>query len=72
MLARFRKMLEALRETARSETASDVLKQMLVETGYLQALRDDASTESRDRLENLNALVSAAVTGKIDVREEAA
>ncbi len=69
VLARFRKMLEALRETARSETASDVLKQMLVETGYLQALRDDASTESRDRLENLNALVSAAVD--YEVRNEA-
>ena len=60
-LTRFREMLEALRETARTETASEVLKQVLLDTGYLQALRDDASSESRERLENLDALVAAAV-----------
>ena len=68
VLARFREMLEALHETARTASASEALKQMLVQTGYLQALRDDASSESRDRLENLDALVAAAVD--YEVRNE--
>ena len=61
VLRRFREMLEALREAARTESASEVLKQVLVESGYLQALRDEASSEARDRMENLDALVAAAV-----------
>ena len=46
VLRRFREMLEALREAARTESASAVLKQVLVETGYLQALRDDGQLGS--------------------------
>ena len=61
VLRRFREMLEALRATASTEAASEVLKQVLLETGYLQALRDDGSSESRERIENLDALVAAAV-----------
>ena len=61
VLRRFRGMLEALRETARTASAAEALKQMLVQSGYLQALRDDASSESRERIENLDALVAAAV-----------
>ncbi|MCY4025152.1 MAG: UvrD-helicase domain-containing protein [Acidobacteria bacterium] len=61
VLRRFRAMLEPLREAARTESASEVLKQVLVESGYLQALRDEGSSEARDRMENLDALVAAAV-----------
>ena len=61
VLRRFREMLEPLREAARTESASEVLKQVLVESGYLQALRDEGSSEARDRMENLDALVAAAV-----------
>ena len=73
VLRRFRNMLEALREAPptsarergspgiRHASPSEVLKQVLLDTGYLQALRDDASSESRERMENLDALVAAAV-----------
>jgi len=61
VLARFREMIEPLRETARAGSASEVLKQMLLDTGYLDALREDGSSESRERMENLDALVAAAV-----------
>ncbi len=61
VLRRFRDMVEPLREAARTGSASEVLKQMLLDTGYLEALREDGSSESRERMENLDALVAAAV-----------
>ena len=59
-LAGFRTLLEELRETAATESASVTLERTLERTGYLQALREADTEEAEGRLANLAELVSAA------------
>ena len=59
-LARFRDLLAALTEIARTESASVTLEKMLDRTGYVQALRDAGTEEAESRLANLLELVAAA------------
>ena len=59
-LTRFREVLTALSDVARTESASVTLAKTLDQTGYLQVLREDRSEEAHSRLGNLLELVSAA------------
>ena len=59
-LGRFRGMIEALREDARTHSVRALLARVLETTGYARALADDDSHESQDRLANLAELLSAA------------
>jgi len=52
-------LMDDLAEAADTLAASQFVKAVLDQTGYLQALRDEGSHESLARLENLDELVSA-------------
>ncbi len=64
-LRRFMATMEVLAERVDSEHAhpvpiSTLLKEVLTETGYLEALENERTIEAQGRLENLEALVSGA------------
>ena len=59
-LARFRELLEGLREDALRLTIKGLLERILAGTGYAAMLAGDDSQESQDRLENLAEFLSAA------------
>jgi DNA helicase-2/ATP-dependent DNA helicase PcrA len=59
-LRRFREMVEALRGEAAGLGVKDLISRVLVATGYAQALAQEDTHESQDRLENLAELLSAA------------
>ena len=59
-LSAFRTLMESLRATAASQSASDTLSATLTDSGYVQALRKDGSEVAESRLANLMELVSAA------------
>jgi DNA helicase II / ATP-dependent DNA helicase PcrA len=58
-LNRFRNMLERCRLFGRL-SPSKFLREILTESGYLQALRLEATPEAKDRLQNLDELISLA------------
>ncbi|HYZ80218.1 MAG TPA: UvrD-helicase domain-containing protein [Solirubrobacteraceae bacterium] len=61
-LRRFMGTMEVLAERARSGTEISVLlKEMLSETGYLEALENERTIEAQGRIENLEELVNVAV-----------
>jgi DNA helicase-2/ATP-dependent DNA helicase PcrA len=61
-LRRFMGTMEILQERARSDTSISVLlKEMLEETGYREALENERTIEAQGRLENLDELVNVAV-----------
>ena len=66
-LARFRELIEALREEAPRLTVKGLITRVLETSGYSAALAQEDSQESQDRLENLAELVSAAAD--YDARE---
>jgi DNA helicase II / ATP-dependent DNA helicase PcrA len=66
-LARFRELIETLREEAPRLTVKGLITRVLEATGYSAALAQEDSQESQDRLENLAELVSAAAD--FDARE---
>jgi DNA helicase-2/ATP-dependent DNA helicase PcrA len=64
-LRRFMATMEVLAERVESDPAhpvpiSTLLKEVLTETGYLEALENERTIEAQGRLENLEALVSGA------------
>jgi DNA helicase-2/ATP-dependent DNA helicase PcrA len=66
----FYDLVTSLGEMSRQETVSIALGKMLDQTGYLKALREEASEEAESREENLMELVSAA--REYELREEGA
>jgi DNA helicase II / ATP-dependent DNA helicase PcrA len=55
----FAALMDDLAEAAETLPASSFLKAVIDQSGYLQALRDEATFEARGRIENLDELVSA-------------
>ncbi len=61
-LRRFMGTMEVLAERAQSGAEiSTLLKEMLAETGYLEALENERTIEAQGRIENLEELVNVAV-----------
>jgi DNA helicase II / ATP-dependent DNA helicase PcrA len=61
-LRRFMGTMEVLAQRARAGTAiSILLKEVLSETGYLEALENERTIEAQGRIENLEELVNVAV-----------
>jgi ATP-dependent DNA helicase UvrD/PcrA len=60
-LRRFMGTMHVLRERAQSATAvAEVIKEMLRETGYIEALEAERTIEAQGRIENLEELVNVA------------
>jgi len=66
-LARFRELIDLLREEAPRLTIKGLITRVLEASGYAAALAQEDSQESQDRLENLAELISAAAD--YDARE---
>jgi DNA helicase II / ATP-dependent DNA helicase PcrA len=66
----FHDLLVSMTEMSQHETVSIALGKVLDQTGYLRALREDATEESESREENLMELVSAA--REYELREDGA
>ena len=59
-LARFRELIDGLRENAASAGVKALIERTLALSGYAAALAQEDTQESQDRLENLAELLSAA------------
>ncbi len=71
-LRRFMGDMEVLRERVENgASASEVLKETLQETGYLEALEAERTIEAQGRLENLQELVNVAVEYDVAAGNEA-
>jgi DNA helicase-2/ATP-dependent DNA helicase PcrA len=71
-LRRFMGVMEVLRERVENgATASELLKETLQETGYLEALEAERTIEAQGRLENLEELVNVAAEYDVAASEEA-
>ncbi|HYP52990.1 MAG TPA: UvrD-helicase domain-containing protein, partial [Pyrinomonadaceae bacterium] len=60
-LRNFQQIVTRLVALAQKETASEVVKAAILDTGYEQALKTEGTEEAEGRLENLQELVNAAV-----------
>jgi DNA helicase-2/ATP-dependent DNA helicase PcrA len=60
-LRKFQTIIEGLVTRAQKESASEVVKAAILDTGYADALKAENSEEAEGRLENLQELVNAAV-----------
>ncbi|HEV2707540.1 MAG TPA: UvrD-helicase domain-containing protein [Pyrinomonadaceae bacterium] len=60
-LKRFQEIVNRLVSLAQKETASEVVKAAILDTGYSDALKTENTEEAEGRLENLQELVNAAV-----------
>ena len=60
-LKKFQSIVEGLVARAQKESASEVVKAAILDTGYADALKAENSDEAEGRLENLQELVNAAV-----------
>jgi DNA helicase II / ATP-dependent DNA helicase PcrA len=60
-LRKFKSIIEGLVARAQKETASEVVKAAILDTGYADALKAENTEEAEGRLENLQELVNAAV-----------
>src|SRR5947209_9786197 len=60
-LKKFQSIIEGLVARAQKESASEVVKAAILDTGYADALKAENSEEAESRLENLQELVNAAV-----------
>jgi DNA helicase-2/ATP-dependent DNA helicase PcrA len=58
-LREFTAMMERMRPELGTMTITDLVRRVILETGYGTALEQDKSVESRIRIENLNELVTA-------------
>jgi DNA helicase II / ATP-dependent DNA helicase PcrA len=68
-VSRFFETVDLLRARVDAESAvADVLRAVLSETGYLEALEAERTVEAEGRVENLEALVDAA--GEFDLNRE--
>lgn len=73
----FHRFMGAMRilgeRAAANPPVSELLKEVLSESGYLEALEADRTIESQGRIENLEELVNVAAEydGSVDLREEA-
>ncbi|HEX5192350.1 MAG TPA: UvrD-helicase domain-containing protein [Solirubrobacteraceae bacterium] len=69
-LRRFMGTMEVLAERAASNTeVSVLLKEMLAETGYLEALENERTIEAQGRIENLEELVNVAAEYDVSTQE---
>ena len=68
-LKKFQAVVEGLVARAQKESASEVVKAAILDTGYADALKAENTEEAEGRLENLQELVNAAVD--YDVEEGA-
>jgi superfamily I DNA/RNA helicase len=70
-LRRFMSTMEVLRERLEAGIpVSELLKEMLAETGYLEALEAERTIEAQGRIENLEELVNVAVEYDAGVGDE--
>ncbi|HEX3560827.1 MAG TPA: UvrD-helicase domain-containing protein [Pyrinomonadaceae bacterium] len=60
-LRKFQTIIEGLVARAQKESASEVVKAAILDTGYGDALKAENTEEAESRLENLQELVNAAV-----------
>jgi DNA helicase-2/ATP-dependent DNA helicase PcrA len=60
-LKKFQAIVEGLVARAQKESASEVVKAAILDTGYADALKAENTEEAEGRLENLQELVNAAV-----------
>jgi len=58
-LREFTNMMERLRAVFETLTLTDLVRKVVQDTGYLAALEQDKTLESRIRIENLNELITA-------------
>jgi DNA helicase-2/ATP-dependent DNA helicase PcrA len=71
-LRRFMGTMEVLAERAQAGTAiSQLLKEVLSETGYLETLENERTIEAQGRIENLEELVNVAVEYDAGAQEPA-
>jgi DNA helicase II / ATP-dependent DNA helicase PcrA len=68
-LKKFQAVVEGLVARAQKESASEVVKAAILDTGYADALKAENTEEAEGRLENLQELVNAAVD--YDAEEDA-
>jgi DNA helicase-2/ATP-dependent DNA helicase PcrA len=59
-LRRFMATMQILRERAQGSPVAQLIKEMLQETGYLEALEAERTIEAQGRIENLEELVNVA------------
>jgi superfamily I DNA/RNA helicase len=59
-IRRFMGTMHVLRERAESARVSELLKELLQETGYMEALEAERTIEAQGRIENLEELVNVA------------
>ncbi|MEI6915671.1 MAG: 3'-5' exonuclease, partial [Armatimonadota bacterium] len=59
-LLQFTGIIDRLRDKAKTTPVSDLLKEVLDETGYMTMLKNERTLESQGRIENLEELVSVA------------
>ena len=59
-LERFAELMARLRGSLESMSVSDVLTAVLDESGYIRELKDEQTSDSRTRLENLQELIGVA------------
>src|SRR5438270_8412452 len=60
-LKKFQAVVEGLVARAQKESASEVVKAAILDTGYADSLKSENTEEAEGRLENLQELVNAAV-----------
>ncbi|HST50984.1 MAG TPA: UvrD-helicase domain-containing protein [Pyrinomonadaceae bacterium] len=60
-LKKFQSIIESLVAHAQKESASEVVKAAILDTGYADSLKAENTEEAEGRLENLQELVNAAV-----------
>ena len=69
-LRRFMGTMEVLAERAAANTeVSTLLKELLAETGYLEALENERTIEAQGRIENLEELVNVAAEYDVSTEE---
>ncbi len=67
-LVKFAQMIEDFREASQNLPVSEVIKRIAYDSGYVEMLRNSIEDE-RDRLDNINELVSNAIKYNEDVPE---
>lgn len=60
-LAAFFSVMESLKETAETESLSDIIDMVLDKSGYLESLKAEGTEEADMRIENIDEFVSKAV-----------
>ena len=56
----FTKLIDSLRETAKTASVRELIQTVLAETGYTDALRAEKTEEAEDRLSNIDELLNKA------------